>query len=157
MRPTVTATVDKRERFGKTFDSLLADEFVLSMRTRDAHRNVHGRNVSELRGLFQLQYEAMDAIVLDLSAKISMFGALPPRILANFLPMTRLNKHNERFTKQNQIIEALLDDHQSIIRALKNAGAGKAVGHSETGETLFVTGLLVQHEVMAGALKLWLR
>ena len=35
------------------------------------------------------------------------------------LAATRLTRHNERFTKQNQIIEAMIDDHEFMIRTLR--------------------------------------
>lgn len=157
MGAKIELTDKKPGKDGASLDRLLADEFVLSMRTREAHRNVHGRNLIELRKLFKVQYESMDTIVADLGTKIRTSGVLPPSILADFLPITRLSRHNERFTKQNQIIEALLDDHESIIDALRNDGPAAAGEHTDTGTAGFVTGLLGRHEKMALALKDWLR
>lgn len=138
-------------------ETLLADEYILSMRTWEAHRNVHGNNLSELRKLFEGQHESLDVIVGDVSQRVRALGQLAQATLQNSLAVTRLTSHNERFTKQDQIIEALLDDHESMIRALSKDSLGAADEKIDIGTADFMAGLLRQHVEMAGALRDWLQ
>ncbi len=148
------AIADKVEKSESLLDTVLADEYVLSMRTRDAHRNVHGDNFSELRRLFESQYHSLDANVAEVSGVIHPSRSLSSVTLESFLPVTGLRSHNERFTKQDQIIEALLEDHQSIIRSLTRESSGG--GQADNDATDLITELLEQHRRMAVALKDWL-
>ncbi len=148
---------EKLKNDTSVLDDLLADEYVLSMRTRDAHRYVHGNNLIELQKLFKSQYDSMDAIVADVSRKIRVSRLLTPSVFANYLSNPALNMHNERFTKQNQIIEALVDDHESVIRHLRGSGSPAADERIDNGTVVFLKGLLERHEKMAGALKDWLQ
>lgn len=132
---------------------LLIDEYVLCVRTRDARRNVNGRNIAELRMLFGDQCKYLDRIVLDMSPKARALGDLAPVTFAHCMEATRLKRHNEKLTGQNQIMEALLDDHESIIRLLSEEYSGAADETIDSGIAGFMSGLLGQHIEMARALK----
>ncbi len=108
----------------ESLKTLLADEYILSVRTQDAHRNMHGRNFMELRKLFEGRCESLDAIVVDVSQRVRALGEHALATFKHSMEATRLSRHNEKFKGQNQIIEALLDDHESIIHALSNEGPG---------------------------------
>ena len=133
--------------------SLLIDEYVLCVRTRDARRNVNGRNISELRMLFGDQCKYLDRIVLEMSRKARALGELAPVTFTNCMEATRLERHKERLTGQNQIMEALLDDHESIIRFLSEEYSGATDETINSGIAGFMSGLLGQHIEMARALK----
>lgn len=156
MGPKIEVIDNKSTRVASSLKALLADEYVLSMRTREAYRNVHGDNFSELRKLFESQHKFLDAIVDDVSRRVGVPGQLAPATLHGTLEATRLTNHNERFTKQNQIVEALLDDHESMIHALSKESHGSADEKVDIDTANFIVGLLGRHVEMAGALRNWL-
>lgn len=127
------------------------------MRTREAYRNVNGKNFSELRSLFKGQHSLLEAIVHDISRKVQPLGHSTSSTIWNSLAATRLASHNERFTKQNQIVEALLDDHEFLIRALTVDKSTAVDEKVYTGIVDFVTGLLRKHTEMSTALRVWLQ
>jgi starvation-inducible DNA-binding protein len=133
--------------------SLLIDEYVLCVRMRDARRNVNGRNITELRMLFGDQCKYLDGIVLDMLRKARALGNLAPVTFAHCMETTRLKRHNEKLTGQNQIMEALLDDHESIIRRLSEECFSPIGETIDGGLAGFMSALLGQHLEMAGALK----
>ncbi len=137
-------------------ESLLVDEYVLCVRTRDARRNVNGRNVTPLRKLFGYHLKYLDGVVVDIPRRARGLGQLAPVMFARSMEATRLKRHNEKFTGQNQIIEALLDDHESIIGSLSKESPGLVDEAIDTGTADFMSGLLGQHIEMAGTLKDWL-
>ena len=149
----------EKERPGKQsmhnvefLELMLADEYVLAVRTRDARRNVSGNNVTRLRKLFREHCTYLDTAVVDMERKARSMGRLTPVTFAHSMKATRLGVHNEKLTGQNEIIKALLEDHQSVIRSL--AGARK----TRTGSDIldFVARLLDQHIEMVGTLREWL-
>lgn len=127
------------------------------MRTREAHRNIHGNNYSELRRLFKDQHELLKVIVVDITQRVQALGQPSSSTFWDSLAVTRLTGHNERFTKQNQIIEALLDDHEFIIRTLGSGDSGAADEEVDIDTAEFTAGLLRQHIEMAESLRGWLK
>ena len=147
--------IDKKSgNVAVSLKALLADEQILAMRTREACENVGGRNMGELRGLFDRQRGSLDIIVADVSNRVRALGQNAPTMFRDSLATTRLARHNERFTKQDQIIEALIDDHEFMIRTLRmESVVDEKTDISTAG---FMIGLLGQHVEMAGSLKKWL-
>jgi len=144
----------KSENVAVSLKALLADEQMLAKRTREAFENVGGRDMSELRGLFDHQRESLDIIVGNVSKRVRALGQNAPTMFRDSLATTRLARHNERFTKQDQIIEALIDDHEFMIRTLRmESVVDEKTDISTAG---FMIGLLGQHVEMAGSLKKWL-
>lgn len=150
-----TEVIDKKsENVPASLKALLADEIVLAARMREAYENVNGRNISELRGLFDRQRESLDIIVANISKRVRALGQIAPTMFWDSLAATRLTRHNERFTKQNQIFEALLEDHEFVIRTLRmESVVDEKIDISTAG---FLIGLLGQHVEMARALREWL-
>ncbi|MGO9482830.1 MAG: ferritin-like domain-containing protein [Candidatus Kryptoniota bacterium] len=144
------------EEMAASLNSLLTDERVLSMRTREAFRNVIGSNFSDLRKLFEYQHESLDAIVVDVSQRNRALEQLGHSTIQESLEATRLTGHNERFTKQDQIIEALLDDHETIIHELTNCNPDATINETDIDTAEFIAGLLKLHEEMIVALRDWL-
>jgi starvation-inducible DNA-binding protein len=136
---------------------LLVDEYVLAVRTRDARRNINGRNITELRRLFGDNCKFLDAVVLDLSRRVRALGQPTLITFAHSMEASRLKRHNEKFTGQNQIIEALLDDHEFLIRTLTQDISIGSDGTVDAATADFMTGLMGQHLEMAGMLKEWLQ
>ncbi len=138
-------------------DKLLADEYVLYMRTRDGSRNIPESSPFEVHELFRGQCESMSSIVAGVSRMVRVFGPMPSFVHEKFMAITRLNAHGGPFAKQNEVIEALLDDHESIIHILRNDKARHEDLRTVISTAEFMAGLLKQHEEMAGALKGWLQ
>lgn len=137
-------------------ESLLADEYVLCVRTRDARRNVYGTNITQLRKLFGYHCNYLDSVIADISRRVSILGTLVPVTFAHSMEATRLKRHNEKLTGQNQIIEALLDDHEAIIGTLRRESSGTVDKQTDIDTADFMSDLLVQHVEISGALRDWL-
>ncbi len=132
---------------------MLADEYVLAVRTRDARRNVYGRNVTGLRKLFREHCKYLDSAVVDMEGRARSLGRRTPPTFTHSMKATRLGVHSEKLTGQNEIIKALLEDHKSLICSL--AGARRCRPGSDILD--FVTPLLDQHIGMVDTLREWLQ
>ena len=155
MVPRIEVADEGSKKAVSILGRLLADEYVLSVRTREAERYVNGINHAELRNLFGGQYKGLAATVADINERIYGAGLPPVLVLTDLRQVSGLKDHNERFTKQDQIIEALLDDHESIMQSLGEFSSEGAQADADTAE--FFEGLLRQHEEMAKSLRGWLQ
>ena len=132
---------------------MLADEYVLAVRTRDARRNVYGRNVTGLRRLLSEHCKYLDGAVVDLESRARSLGRLTRVSFAHSMKSTRLGRHNEKPTGQNKILEALLEDHQSVIRSLAPARRSR----TKCDILDFVVCLLDRHLETVDTLREWLQ
>ncbi|HUI30605.1 MAG TPA: ferritin-like domain-containing protein [Candidatus Acidoferrales bacterium] len=148
-------TIDRKSEYVVALlKTLLADEYVLSIRTREAYQYIHGSNFVELRKLFEAQYKSMDIIVVEVSHRVRDLGQNALATIENSIEATRLGQHNEKLKGQHPIIEALLDDHESMIRELTKVSLADEEIDISTAE--FTAGLLRQHIEMSRALRKWL-
>ena len=123
---------------------------------RDARRNVNGGNITELRKLFGGHCKYLDGAVVDISRRARALGQHAPVTFAHSMEATRLRRHNKKFTGQNQIIEGLLDNHESMICALSDESSGAGDEHVDIDTAEFISVLLGQHVEMARVLRDWL-
>jgi starvation-inducible DNA-binding protein len=138
-------------------NTLLADEFVLYVKTRRFHWNVTGVDFSELHKLFQEQYEALDKVVDEVAERARALDGVAAGSLKEYLAATRLNEAPGTNPEWRGMVEALLQDHQSIIRQLRKDIPEAQDKHGDAGTADFLTGLMEQHEKTAWMLRAYLK
>jgi starvation-inducible DNA-binding protein len=137
-------------------NTMLADEYLLDIKTRNAHWNIQGKNFKELHLLFESQYEALDIIVDDTAERVRALGHFALGSMKNFLNVSRLSEQNEDFSGQDHIIKILLTDHESVIRFLRRDITIISDQFKDLGSADFITGVMEQHEKMAWMLRSYL-
>lgn len=131
--------------------SILADNFVLYVKTLNFHWNVVDERFYQLHKLFEEQYEELDAASDELAERIRMLGEKTPASLKSFLSLTSL-KESDRSLTGNQMLEALVKDHEEIIKKLhKGIAFANDNGDDGTGDLLIQR--LRSHEKMAWFLR----
>jgi len=134
---------------------LLADEYILYTKTRNYHWNVEASNFMEMHKLFESQYEELDEIIDAVAERIRKLGHHTEARLKDFLSLTRLDEAAYT-TKVKEQLKNLLDDHETIIRALRKNITDFADTHKDLGSSDFVTGLLQKHETTAWFIRSYL-
>lgn len=135
---------------------LLADEQVLYTKTRNYHWNVEGDNFSEMHLFYEKQYDELAEIIDEVAERIRMLGHYSAGRLSDFLKLTQLTEP-EYTNDQTAQIKNLLEDHETVIRSLRNLITEFSDKHKDLGTSDFVTGLLRQHEKMAWMLRAYLK
>jgi starvation-inducible DNA-binding protein len=135
---------------------LLADEYALYTKTRNAHWNVNGPKVQELHEFFESQYLELDLIINDVAKRVRLFGHFALGSLKDFLNVTHMDEENFDFGNPKQIIQILVNDHETIIRIIRNDIISIFGKYKDPGTNDFVKGLIVQHEKMAKMLRVYL-
>ena len=137
-------------------NTLLSDEYLLYTKTKNTHWNVKGPNFFELHSFFEKQYEILDIIVDDVAERIRSLGHFALGSLKDFLAITHMGEENHDFNNPLKMIQTLLNDHETIIRIIRNDIIPLADSYKDVGTTDFVTGVMEKHEKMAWMLRSYL-
>jgi starvation-inducible DNA-binding protein len=132
---------------------LLADEFVLYTKTRNAHWNVEGTDFHAMHKFFEEQYEQLDEVMDSVAERIRSIGHYAPATLKAFLELTHLTELNESRNNSLGFIKELLGDHESIIEFIRGNINAFANEYQDLGTSDFITGLMEGHEKMAWMLR----
>lgn len=148
-----TLTEAQRGSVVRILTQALADEYVLYTKTRNYHWNVTGPRFHDLHKLFESQYEVLDEKIDELAEFIRYFGFPTPATLAEFLKHTRLQEGPSGATSPEDMVRALLADHEQVIQCLR-AGVATLEGEDGPVEVAdLLTGLIADHGKMAWILR----
>ena len=153
MKPNIGITDANRQAVSEQLAKLLADEFVLYTKTRNAHWNVEGPDFHSMHLFFESQYEALDETMDSVAERIRQLGHYAPATLKSFLQLTHLAELTERTNDSLGFIRELVEDHNSIIEFIR--GNIEPIGnkYGDMGTSDFITGLMEEHEKMAWMLR----
>ena len=132
---------------------LLADEFVLYTKTRNAHWNIEGPDFHSMHIFFEGQYEQLDEIMDSVAERIRKIGHYAPGTLTQILQLTHLTEKSDTKNDSMGYIKELLEDHESIIEFIRGNINPFASEFNDAGTSDFITGLMETHEGMAWMLR----
>ncbi len=156
MKPTLDIPDKDTEEISTFLNTLLADEYVLYTKTRNAHWNVSDPGACELHKFFEMQYELLDVMIDDIAERVHTLGHFVMGSLNDFLKVTRMSEENHNFRNSTEIIQTLITNHETIIRIIRDEIISTSDKYNDYGTTDFVTGLIEQHEKMAWMLRTYL-
>ena len=87
MQENIGLTVKNSQAVTDELLKLLADEYVLYTKTRNAHWNVEGPDFHEKHKFFESQYEQLDDIIDNVAERIRAIGHYAPASLRSFLSL----------------------------------------------------------------------
>ena len=153
MKPNIEISYEHLKEVATLLNILLADEYVLNTKTKNAHWNIQGPGFMQLHLFFQSQYEALDIMVDDIAERVRELGHFALGSLKNFLSVTHMLENDDDFGVQKQIIQSLLNDHETIIRIIRSDLIPVSEKYKDGGTADFLTGLMEKHEKMAWMLR----
>jgi len=153
MKTNIGITEENRSAVSEQLSKLLADEYVLYTKTRNAHWNVEGPDFHSMHLFFESQYEQLDEIMDSVAERIRMLGHYAPATLKSFLQLTHLAELTERTNDSLGFIRELTEDHESIIEFIRGNINPFANDYKDLGTSDFITGLMEDHEKMAWMLR----
>jgi starvation-inducible DNA-binding protein len=148
---------ESRKAVSDQLAKLLADEFVLYTKTRNAHWNVEGTDFHSMHLFFESQYEQLDDFMDSVAERIRTIGHYAPATLKSFLDLTHLTEKTRDKNDSLSFIKELLEDHESIIEFIRGNIDPFASKYHDYGTSDYITGLMEDHEKMAWMLRAHLR
>jgi len=137
-------------------NKLLADEHVLYVKTRNFHWNIEGENFMEMHKFYEAQYEELAEMIDEVAERIRTLGHYAEGRMKDFLEIARLAEV-EYTNDQKKQLQFLLDDHETVIRLIRQQATQFADEHKDQGTSDFVTGIMEKHEKMAWMIRSYLR
>ncbi len=128
---------------------ILADEVVLTTKTRGAHWNVRGVDFFELHALFEAQYQLLNNISDEIAERVRMLGGFATNSLEEFLRLSRLDEHPDHVPN----LLRLLADHETLIRYLREDARKVTEEFEDEGTFDLLIGVMRLHEKIAWILR----
>lgn len=97
---------------------LLADTYVLYVKTQNFHWNLRDSRFYSLHLLFEKQYEDLAEAVDEIAERIRMIEQHAPASMAEFLKLSHLKEATGNYSGDKMISE-LCEGHEQIARFLK--------------------------------------
>ena len=145
------------DEIAKKLCRVLADEFVIYVKTLNAHWNIEGPDFYNKHLFFEKQYGEMIEIVDTVAERIRSLGHYAPATLEAFLQLTHFTEATRQNNSSSGFMETLLDDHDAIVVTLRATVNTFINELKDAGTGDFVTGLIETHEKMAWMLRAHLR
>lgn len=157
MKTNIGITEKNTDAVAVELAKLLADEFLLYTKTRNAHWNVTGDNFHANHIFFENQYKQLDELIDSVAERMRKIGHFAPATIKSYLELTQLTEYSERSNDGLGFMKDLLQDHESIIEFLRGNVVPFAEKYKDYGTSDFITGLMETHEEMAWMIRSYFR
>lgn len=152
IQPNIGLDSDVRHSVVDLLNITLADEVVLTTKTRSAQWNGRGVDYFELRILLETQYKLLNDVSDEIAERARMLGGLALGSLDNFLHHTRLDEQPGVVPD----ILSLLADHETSIRFLREDVRKCTEEYEDEGTCELLVSVMRLHEKMAWILRSYL-
>lgn len=155
-KPSVQANIgiseQNREKVGALLNRLLADEFILYIKTLNYHWNVRDTYFDAMHKFFEKLYEKQLDISDDVAERARALGVVSFGTAQEFLKNSQLKEQPGVVPTTKEMLKNLLDDHEAIIRSIR-IDAEKCIEYEDMGTNNFLTELIEKHEKIAWMLR----
>lgn len=153
MKTTALPMVDDKDgqRVAGALSNVLADTFVLYLKTHNFHWNVTGPMFHTLHQMFEEQYNELWLGVDAIAERIRSLGFVAPGSYGEFTKLTYLQEAPVA-TNASEMIAELLRDHETAARTARSALATARTAVDAPTEDL-LTQRLAAHEKTAWMLR----
>ena len=146
-----------RKLVADELSKILADEFVLFTKTKNAHWNVDGIDFYDKHKFFEEQANHLDGFTDSVAERIRTLGHYAPASLKSYLELTQLAEPKQSKYDSQSFIKELLSDNETVINSLRKNINIFANDYEDLGSSDFITGLMQDHEKMAWFLRTLLK
>ena len=153
MKPNIGISDKNLQSISALLASVLSDAVLIYTKTRKFHWNVKGESFMEIHKLFESQYTQLEEAIDEIAERISKLGSPVIGTMKEFLSLTRIKEAVGKYPARMDMIKELLNDHETVIKALRKAIEDCDKKYSDVGTADFLTGLMEQHETIAWTLR----
>ena len=118
----------------ETLSKLLADSYVLYLKTHNFHWNVTGPMFTSLHTLFETQYTELALAVDEIAERIRALGAFAPGTFSAYSGLASI-READGVPKAKDMIQELVDDQAKVVEAAKEVvKAAEAAGDDASAD-----------------------
>lgn len=144
-------TKEERANVSGGLAKLLADTYVLYIKTQNFHWNIHGPEFYALHLLAEKQYEEMADAVDEIAERIRALGFFVEASMGSFLKLSSIPEDTQLHTKI-KYIEDLIKGHEVVIRDARKL-AEQAEKNKDPGTVDLMGRRVLFHEKSAWMLR----
>ncbi len=149
IQPNIGLESEVRDPVVDILNISLANESVLSQKTRGAHWNVSGAGFFEMHILFDTQYKQLNEMANQIAERVRILGGIA---IASFEEILSHSKLKEKISDVPDVLH-LLADHESIIRFMREDVRKCTEEYEDEGTFDLLVSLMRLHEKMAWMLR----
>lgn len=147
---------EQRHGVSELLNRDLADAYLLLIKTKKFHWDVIGPQFRTLHELWEEQYQALTETIDSLAERVRQLGFNPIGSAQGFLKLASIKEETTEIPTSTGMVEKLVDDHEQIIRNLREHIDQCSDEFHDEGTADFLTGLMEGHEQMAWMLRSFL-
>jgi starvation-inducible DNA-binding protein len=153
MKPNIGISEKKLKEITHSLTEVLSDAVLLYTKTRKFHWNVKGESFMELHKLFEQQYKQLEEAIDEIAERINKLGSPALGTMKEFIEMSGLKEAPGKYPSSKEMIRELLNDHETVIVALRKKIDECDEKYSDKGTADFLTSLMENHETIAWTLR----
>ena len=156
--PTLNIGLSEQQRHGviELLNRDLADLYLLIIKTKKYHWDVIGPQFRTLHELWEEQYNALTINIDQTAERVRQLGGYPLGTASGFIEYGTIKEHPNDLPSANEMVARLVQDHEQIIRNLREDIDKCGDEFHDEGTADFLTALMEQHEEMAWMLRSFL-
>jgi starvation-inducible DNA-binding protein len=153
--PKLNIGLSKEQRQGviELLNVDLADMYLLLIKTKKYHWDVVGPQFRTLHELWEEQYEALTLSIDKTAERVRTLGGYPLGTAEGFLKHSTIKEQPGTLPNASDMVMSLVNDHEQIIRNLREHIDRCSDDFHDEGTADFLTGLMEAHEEMAWMLR----
>lgn len=146
-------TEEQRQGVVNLLNKDLADAYLVLVKTKKFHWDVIGPQFRSLHQLWEEQYTILTESIDSLAERVRQLGGYPVGTMEGFLKIASLKEEAGNIPTATGMVSRLVDDHEQIIRNLREHVDQCSDNFHDEGTADFLTGLMEGHEEMAWMLR----
>lgn len=131
----------------------IADAYLVLIKTKKFHWDVVGPQFRSLHQIWEEHYEALTENIDAMAERVRALGGFPVGTAQGFLEKASVKEQLHNIPLATEMVAQLVDDHELIIRNLRDHVDQCDENFHDQGTADFLTGLMEQHEEMAWMLR----
>ncbi len=113
-------TDKQREEIAKSLGVLLADSYMLYLKTHNYHWNVTGMNFQSLHAMFEEQYTELAEAIDSIAEQIRTLGHFAPGSFKEYSKLTTITEE-EGLPDDKAMVKRLQESNEAVIRTARKA------------------------------------
>jgi starvation-inducible DNA-binding protein len=150
LQPNIGLDSAVRRAVVEILNHTLANEAILTAKTRSAHWNMSGADFNVLFALFDSQYKQLNDILDKIAERVRLLGGIAIGSLQEFIKLTHIA---EQPASVPDIRRLLAGDHEASIRFLSDDARKCTEEYQDEGTCELLVSILRLHEKMAWILR----
>jgi len=120
MSSNVELSAEAKDACAAAMKKVLADTFVLYLKTHNFHWNVEGARFLGLHGKFEEQYQNLWGVIDDIAERIRALGQYAPGTFAAFSDLASVTE-TDGVPSENEMLKQLIADNEAVARTIRAA------------------------------------